>query len=102
MNLKRMVRNRACVEGSICEAYLIQETSNFCALYFEPNILTKLNRVPRNDDGGSIEDDGKLSIFIYPCRPFGKSTEICLGENDYKAPEIYVLLNCKDMVPFVE
>lgn len=102
MNLKKKVRNRARVEGSICEAYLIQETSNFCSLYFEPDVQTKLNRVQRNDDGGYVGDNTKLHVFRYPCRPFGKSKEMLLNEDDFKVAERYVLLNCSEIMPFVE
>ncbi|KAJ7957701.1 Transposon protein, putative, CACTA, En/Spm sub-class [Quillaja saponaria] len=51
LNLKKKARNKACVEGSICEAYVLQEIPNFCAIYFEPSVQTKFNRVPRQDDG---------------------------------------------------
>ncbi|GKC35029.1 transposon, En/Spm-like protein [Tanacetum coccineum] len=102
MNLKRKARNKACIEGSICEAYLIQETSNFCSLYFESHVQTKLNRVPRNDDGGYVGQNNKLNIFNYPCRPSGKATERLLDDNEYKAAQRYVLLNCEEIVPFVK
>ncbi|GJX52841.1 GRAS protein [Tanacetum coccineum] len=102
MNLKRKARNKACIEGSICEAYLIQETSNFCSLYFKSHVQTKLNRVPRNDDGGYVGQNNKLNIFNYPCRPSGKATERLLDENEYKAAQRYVLLNCEEIVPFVK
>lgn len=101
MNLKKKVRNRARVEGSICEAYLIQETSTFCSHYFEPHVQTKLNRVPRNDDGGYVGDKCKLHVFGYPCRPFGTSIERLLNESEFKAAERYVLLNCVEIMPFV-
>ena len=32
---KRTVKNKAQVEGSICDAYISKETSNFCSYYFE-------------------------------------------------------------------
>ncbi|KAL8116751.1 hypothetical protein AgCh_023056 [Apium graveolens] len=49
--LKRAVKNRACVEGSICEAYSFNEIYIFVSDYFPDEVLTKANRVPRNDDG---------------------------------------------------
>ena len=34
--LKKKVKNKARVEGSICEAYLIQETSHLLPIIFNP------------------------------------------------------------------
>ncbi|MQL86093.1 hypothetical protein Taro_018624 [Colocasia esculenta] len=46
------VRNKAQVEGSITQAYLIEEISNFCSMYFDTEIRTRCTQPPRNDDGG--------------------------------------------------
>ncbi|XP_056698165.1 uncharacterized protein [Spinacia oleracea] len=40
-HLKRKVGNKARVEGSICNAYLMEEISNFCSHYFQPEVDTK-------------------------------------------------------------
>ncbi|KAJ7942535.1 Transposon, En/Spm-like protein [Quillaja saponaria] len=40
-SLEKKVRNKSCVEGSIAEAYIIQEISNFCSLYFGKDVQTK-------------------------------------------------------------
>ncbi|EOY00812.1 Transposase tnp2 [Theobroma cacao] len=69
--LKKKVKNRAFVEGSICEAYVIEEVSSFCSWYFEPAMRTRVNRVPRNDDGGEVDSISRLSIFTHPGRAFG-------------------------------
>lgn len=50
-HLKRKVKNKARVEGSICEAYVLEEISNFCSRYFKPHVATNRTRAPRNDDG---------------------------------------------------
>ena len=50
--LKSNVRNKAKVEGSICNAHLVKETSAFCAHYFEPQVYTRHQKVPRNYDYG--------------------------------------------------
>ncbi|CAA2969179.1 Hypothetical predicted protein [Olea europaea subsp. europaea] len=42
-HLKKKVKNRAHVEASIVEAYLLEETSTFCSLYFDQYIQTRLN-----------------------------------------------------------
>ena len=49
---------------SICNAYLVEEASNFCSYYFEPHAYKKSGRVPHNDDDGDVEEvKGTLSIF---------------------------------------
>jgi hypothetical protein len=51
-HLKKKVKNKARVESSIVEAYIMEEISNFCSHYFEPHVQTNSKRVGRNDDGG--------------------------------------------------
>jgi len=41
--------NKAKVEGSIYEAYFIDEITNFTSYYFGDDMQTIWNQVPRND-----------------------------------------------------
>ncbi|XP_058002326.1 uncharacterized protein LOC131179487 [Hevea brasiliensis] len=92
--LKKKVQNKASVEGSIVEAYIIEEISTFCSHHFEPQIPIRLNKVPRNDDGGNIEPMGRISIFTHSGRPFGRIPHRRIMSNEeYSAAHIYVLLN---------
>ncbi|PIN15035.1 hypothetical protein CDL12_12327 [Handroanthus impetiginosus] len=59
------------VEGSICEAYIVEEISNFVSLYFDAHLQTRHAQIPKNDDGGKVSNYNCLSIFRHPCRPFG-------------------------------
>jgi hypothetical protein len=70
--LKKKVTNKAKVEGFICEAYLIDEITNFASHYFGDDVQTIWNRVPQNDDGGLKSLDGHLSIFSYPGKNYPK------------------------------
>ncbi|XP_015164032.1 uncharacterized protein [Solanum tuberosum] len=54
---KYNVRNKAHVEGCICNAYIVDDGSSFCSHYFEPHVYTRHRKVPRNDDGGIGEQD---------------------------------------------
>ncbi|XP_057999062.1 uncharacterized protein LOC110665227 [Hevea brasiliensis] len=101
-HLKQNVKNKAKVEGSICNAYLVEEASNFCAHYFEPHVLTRDQQVPRNDDGGDDANiEGNLLIFNYPGRPYGRAKTKVLADDEYKAAQIYVLLNCPEIDTYV-
>ena len=44
------MKNKARVEGSICNAYLVEATSLFCSYYFEEHVHTRNKGVPRNND----------------------------------------------------
>ena len=46
--LKQKVGNKAHVESSICNAYLMEEISNFCDNYFDENVHTKSRDQGRN------------------------------------------------------
>lgn len=103
MELKKSVRNKAHVEGSICEAYIIREVSTFCSFYFEPSVETKLSRVPRNDDGGVMDLNGCLSIFRHPGRSFGPDLpKMQPTDGEMKIAHTYVLLNTIEIAPFSE
>ncbi|XP_057990748.1 uncharacterized protein LOC110633890 [Hevea brasiliensis] len=96
------VKNKPKVEGSICNAYLVEEASNFCAHYFEPHVLTRDQQVPRNDDGGDDADiEGNLLIFNYLGRPYGRAKMRVLADDEYKVAQIYVLLNCLEIDTYV-
>lgn len=100
--MKKKVNNKAKVEGSICEAYLIEETSTFCSYYFEPHVQTKLNTVGRHDDGGDVDAPvGCLSIFTHPGRASGLEQTRFLLDEEYRAATIYVLLNCEEVDPYL-
>jgi hypothetical protein len=65
-NLKKKVKNKAHIEASICESYIVEEISIFISYYFEPHLRTRINRVPRYDDGGEVPSSGNLSIVSNP------------------------------------
>ncbi|WMV28348.1 hypothetical protein MTR67_021733 [Solanum verrucosum] len=100
--LKRMIGNKASVEGSICEAYLMTESTLLFSHYFEPHVLTRNHNVDRNDDGGITEDlEGNLSIFTHPGRLWGETRKRNLSLDEIKAAQTYILLNCEEVEPFV-
>jgi hypothetical protein len=66
INVKKKVKNKAHIEASICEAYIVEEISTFILYYFKPHLRTRINRVPRHDDGGEVPSSGNMSIFSNP------------------------------------
>lgn len=95
------MRNKARVEASIANAYLVEEASNFCSYYFEDHIHTKQRSIPRNfmgrDDNVNSDNPELLSIFKYAGRPFGKKSSRFLESNEYDAAHLYVLHNCAEV-----
>ncbi|KAJ9549585.1 hypothetical protein OSB04_022128 [Centaurea solstitialis] len=101
-SLKRTVRNKAKVEGSIVEAYLVNELSTYCSLYFEPTVETRLNRESRNFTPQCESSDQRLSVFKTSCRSlYDKAGRHCqLEDEDMHKAHTYILLNCEEVSPF--
>jgi len=103
-NLKKKAKNKAHVEASICEAYIVKEISTFISYYFEPHLRTRINRVPRHDDGGEVSSSGNLSIFFNPRRPTPKNAVRgrYLSEIEFRQAHNYILFNYDELRPFIK
>ncbi|KAM3374327.1 hypothetical protein P3S68_013041 [Capsicum galapagoense] len=100
--LKKMIGNKTSVEGFICEAYLMMESTQLFSHYFEPHVMPRNHNVDRNDDGGVVEDlKGNLSIFSHLGRLWGEAKKRDLILDEIKAAQTYILLNCEEVEPFV-
>lgn len=99
--LKQKVKNRARVEGSIAESYVMEELVNFCSLYFEPNVQTKHNRLRRNE-AVAHEENGELTAFSHPVRPFGGKKRRFLTDSEYAAATLYALVNMNEVAPYIK
>ncbi|KAG8383446.1 hypothetical protein BUALT_Bualt04G0014100 [Buddleja alternifolia] len=101
--LKRKVKNKARVEGSIVEAYLIEETSTFCSHFFAPEVETRSRTVGRNDNVNQAESSSRLSVFKSIGRPFSpKNPTRTLSPPKKATSTIYILLNCPEISEYVE
>ena len=78
--LKHKIKNPTHVEGSIAEAYLVEEAAKFASYYYPPEMMSRWRGVPRNDDVGDIRD--QKSIFNYPGRVVGKRWRSTLDGRD--------------------
>jgi hypothetical protein len=85
-NLKKKVKNKAHVEASICEAYIVEEISTFISYYFKPHLRMRINHIPWHDDGVEVSSNGNLSIFSNTGRPIPKNVvrERYLSEIEFK------------------
>ena len=64
------MRNKARLEGSIAEAYTVNEALTFSSMYLL-GIETHFSRAERNDDNREEQARGRLSIFSQQARLIG-------------------------------
>ncbi|KAL6561202.1 hypothetical protein OROMI_016803 [Orobanche minor] len=98
--MKNNVKNKNIVDGSIANAYLMEEASSFCSYYFEEHVGTKARNVPRDEDVDEDDREDIISLFRQSGRAFGKKKTRYLTYNEYNAARAYVLLNCDEVSPF--
>jgi Transposase family tnp2/Domain of unknown function (DUF4218)/Transposase-associated domain len=101
--LKNNVRNKAHVEGSIANAYLVEEAANFVSYYFDDNVSTKRTNLSRNEEAQNDEDDDPNvpSIFKEYGEPFSVAGIKFLSDDEFNEAHKYVLLNCAEVQPFI-
>ena len=93
------MRNTARPEGSIAEAYVVDECLTFCSRYFD-DVDTRFNRKGRNrarDDSQS----GDLSVFNHGVNLLGGSEYLEVGD-EYEKMVWYVLSSCVEVQPYIE
>lgn len=96
--MKKKVGNKAQVESSICNAYLLEEISNFCSFYFEKDVDSKVRDLGlgRHEDNSSNMDMNLPEIFSSSIGYSSSQGQLCyLDEKDYKIAHRYVLTNCE-------
>ena len=99
LTLKRSVRNNARPEGSIAEAYIVDECLTFCSRYFD-DVETRFNRPCRNPE----RDDshiGDVSVFNHGVNFIGTSGYVEAGD-EYDSMVWYVLRSCPEVAPYIE
>lgn len=100
--LKKMVKNKARVEGCIVEAYIVEEISNIVSLYFKRDAPSSRSKRSRYDDGYETHNSNcSLSTFQVPGRVHGKRGTKVLARDEYHAILIYIYTNTLEMDDFV-
>lgn len=101
--MKRKVGNKARVEGSICNAYLTEEISNFCNFYFESHVDTKARDTSRNASRAIPEevDPNIPALFSSNVGHATTNGEVkFLDDKDYQVAHGYVLANCELLLDY--
>ena len=90
------MRNRAKPEGSIAEAYIIDECLTFCSRYFD-DVETRFNRQGRQN---SCRDDvipqDTLSVFTHSVKLLGGG-KVSYNDSDFDKLVWFVLNNCEEI-----
>ena len=95
--------DKARVEGLIVEAYIVEEMTNFMSLYFKDEVVTRLNRPERYDDGEFAENDTRLPVVSYPGHATGSISVRNLTGEELNAAHYYIMTNCRTKFdPFIE
>ncbi|KAL0427830.1 UNVERIFIED_CONTAM: hypothetical protein Slati_2957800 [Sesamum latifolium] len=76
------VKNKAHVEASIVEIYLVEEINLFTSQYFEPQVHCKWNRPGRNDKLTTNDTRIQHSIFNFSGRASGASKKRWLSGSE--------------------
>ncbi|KAI3741962.1 hypothetical protein L1987_59641 [Smallanthus sonchifolius] len=105
--IKRRIRNKSKVEGSIVREHLVNEVTTYCSLYFDPTIETRHNREPRNfapQHSSSSSGGCQLSVFVVPSRRLYQKggTRTRMSIEELKKAHTYVLLNCVEVYPYID
>ncbi|XP_057251050.1 uncharacterized protein LOC130589355 [Beta vulgaris subsp. vulgaris] len=98
--MKPTVQNKAHPEASIAEARIADECSAFCSRYIS-GIETKFNCMGRNDQDKNQSSEFMLSIFQNKGNAMGKRTFKQLSFVDWKQAQLYALMNCPEVQPFI-
>ena len=99
--MKPTVHNKAHPEASMAQARIAEECSALCSMYLS-GLNTKLNRIGRNDMDKDQSSSFMLSIFQNKGIPMGKRTFKKLSHVDLEQAQLYLLMNCPEVQPFIE
>nr|GMD28163.1 uncharacterized protein LOC109185082 [Ipomoea batatas] len=97
------MKNKRYVEGSICDAYLVEETTHFASFYFEDNVQSRRTQIGRNLNDGGIDTSlpTTLSVFNRPGRPIDAKGQRYLNNKERFAAHQYILLNYEEVQPIL-
>jgi hypothetical protein len=96
--LRKKCRNKAKIEASIAEAYILEEVSNFTEKYYTENLPSVHNPPPRYN---ASENSLTLSLFQGQLGRASASTTKQLNTEEWRSIMLYVLTNLTEVQPYV-
>ena len=97
--LRKKCRNKARIEASMAEAFILEEVSNFTTSYYKDSLPSVHNPIPRyNTD----ERSSNLSLFKGQLGRASASSTKTLRNDEWRTIMLYVLLNLDEVNPYVQ
>ena len=96
--LRKKCRNKARIEASITEAYILEEVSNFTEKYYTEKLPSIYNPPPRYNAG---ENESNLSLFQGQLGSASASTTKQLKNEEWRSIMLYVLTNLVEVQQFI-
>jgi 3-methyladenine DNA glycosylase Tag len=96
--LRKKCRNKAKIEASIAEAFILEEVSNFTEQYYSENLPSVHNAPPRYNAG---ENESSLSLFRGQQGATSGSTVKQLNYEEWRKIMLYVLTNLDEVQPYM-
>jgi hypothetical protein len=95
--VRKKCRNKARIEVSVAEAYIVEEVSNFTGKYYKENLPSVHDHSPRYN---VVENQSKLSRFQGQFGSASASTTKQLTNEEWHSIMLYVLLNSPEVEPY--
>jgi hypothetical protein len=97
--LRRKCRNKAKIEVSMSEAYITEEASNFTTSYYNENLPSMHNPLPRYN---ANENECNLSLFRGQLGSLSEGTSKRLTSQEWHTIMLYVLTNLDEVHPYMQ
>ena len=97
--LHKKCRNKAKIEASIAEAFVLEEVSNFTTSYYAENLPSVHNPPPRYNVG---ENESNLSLFRGQLGSASAVTPKVLKPEEWRTIMLYVLTNLDEVNPYLK
>ena len=96
--LRKKCGNKCKIEGSIAEAYILEEVSNFTTTYYGDNLPSVHNPPTRYNVG---VNESSLSLFQGQLGTASGSTTKMLSNQEWRQIMLYVLINLDEVAPYM-
>jgi hypothetical protein len=97
-SLKKKYRNKAKIEASMAEAYILEEVSNFTTTYYGDNLPSVHNPPPHYN---ADKNESNRSLFRGQLGSASASTTKTLKPEEWRTIMLYVLTNLDEVEPYM-
>ena len=95
--LRKKCRNKAKIEASVAEAFILEEVSNFTMAYYNETLPSVHNPPPHHN---AVESSSNLGLFTGQLGRGSAGTPKNLRDYEWRTIFLYVLLNLEEVNPY--